>query len=124
MLGHGVLLYLWSPLPDSSLAGQEHGRTIPLAEITNRTANSCLPPSRAIETIGNHQQERRRRETGGNRHDPVDETSDDLRTPGLKRYITLARHFGGCHHRDWPFEQSRALHISDLGKFAARCARA
>jgi hypothetical protein len=28
-----VLLCLWSPLPDSSLAGQEHGRTIPLADI-------------------------------------------------------------------------------------------
>jgi hypothetical protein len=24
---------LWSPLPDSSLAGQEHGRTIPLGDI-------------------------------------------------------------------------------------------
>src|SRR5262249_33697927 len=32
-LGHGVLLCLWSPLPDSSLTGQEHGRTIPLADI-------------------------------------------------------------------------------------------
>jgi CheY-like chemotaxis protein len=32
-LGHGVLLCLWRPLPDSSLAGQEHGRTIPLADI-------------------------------------------------------------------------------------------
>src|SRR6516165_2728237 len=32
-LRHGVLLCLWSPLPDSSLAGQEHGRTIPLADI-------------------------------------------------------------------------------------------
>ena len=32
-LGHGVLLCLWSPLPDSSLAGQEHGRTIPLADM-------------------------------------------------------------------------------------------
>jgi len=32
----GVLLCLWSPLPDSSLAGQEHGRTIPLADM------SCL----------------------------------------------------------------------------------
>src|SRR6516225_5975969 len=36
-LGHGVLLCLWSPLPDSSLAGQVHGRTIPLADI-RRTA--------------------------------------------------------------------------------------
>src|ERR1700751_1093901 len=32
VLGHDVLLCLWSPLPDSSLAGQEHGRTIPLAD--------------------------------------------------------------------------------------------
>ena len=52
--------------------------------------------SGAIEMTGNHQQDRRRRETRGNRCDPVDETSDDLRTPGLKRCITLARHFGGC----------------------------
>jgi hypothetical protein len=28
-----VLLVLRSPLPDSSLAGQEHGRTIPLGDI-------------------------------------------------------------------------------------------
>jgi hypothetical protein len=35
-LGHGVFLCLWSPLPDSSLAGQEHGRTIPLADIARR----------------------------------------------------------------------------------------
>jgi hypothetical protein len=33
VLGHGVLLCLWSPLPDSSLAGQEHGRTIPLGDM-------------------------------------------------------------------------------------------
>jgi hypothetical protein len=33
VLGHGVLLCLRSPLPDSALAGQEHGRTIPLADI-------------------------------------------------------------------------------------------
>jgi hypothetical protein len=33
VLGHGMLLCLWSPLPDSTLAGQEHGRTIPLADI-------------------------------------------------------------------------------------------
>src|SRR3974377_1043985 len=32
-LGHGVLLCLWNPLPDSSLTGQEHGRNIPLADI-------------------------------------------------------------------------------------------
>ena len=34
-----VLLCLWSPLPDSSLAGQEHGRTIPLAEVVCCSAN-------------------------------------------------------------------------------------
>ena len=28
-----MLLCLWSPLPDSSLAGQQHGRTIPLADL-------------------------------------------------------------------------------------------
>ena len=33
VLGHGVLLCLCSPLPDLSLAGQEHGRTIPLSEV-------------------------------------------------------------------------------------------
>jgi hypothetical protein len=36
-----VLLCLWSPLPDSSLAGQEHGRTIPLGEFQRRQ-----PPQR------------------------------------------------------------------------------
>jgi hypothetical protein len=49
---------------------------------------------------------------------------DDLGTPGLKRCITLARYFGGCHHRHWPFEQSGALHIGDLGKFSGRWASA
>jgi hypothetical protein len=42
VLGHGVLLVLWSPLPDSSLAGQEHGRTIPLAEV-DAQSRSPLP---------------------------------------------------------------------------------
>ena len=28
-----MLLCLWSPLPDLSLVGQEHGRTIPLCDI-------------------------------------------------------------------------------------------
>ncbi|WP_167768299.1 hypothetical protein, partial [Bradyrhizobium sp. MOS001] len=50
-LGHGVLLVL-APLASLSLAGQEHGRTIPLAEIaveTNHcpqsigTSRSCVP---------------------------------------------------------------------------------
>jgi hypothetical protein len=58
---------------------------------------------------GNPQQDRRRHETRGNRRDPVHETRDNLRTPCLKRGITLARHFGGRHHRDWPLEQSDAL---------------
>src|SRR5215471_18560158 len=39
-LGHGVLLCLWSPLPDSSLAGQEHGQTIPLADIGRLQPNN------------------------------------------------------------------------------------
>jgi hypothetical protein len=30
-LGHGVLL-VWAPLARLSVAGQEHGRTIPLAD--------------------------------------------------------------------------------------------
>src|SRR5262249_39402611 len=45
-LGHGVLLCLWSPLPDSSLAGQEHGRTIPLADI--RPAQIFLTATRGF----------------------------------------------------------------------------
>ncbi|TFV47749.1 hypothetical protein E4K65_16105 [Bradyrhizobium niftali] len=35
-LGHGVLPVL-APLASLSLAGQEHGRTIPLADILSRT---------------------------------------------------------------------------------------
>ena len=60
--------------------------------------------SGAIETTGNPQQDRCRYETRGDRCDSVDETSNDLRTSGLKRCIALARHFGGGHHRHWPFE--------------------
>jgi hypothetical protein len=41
-----VLLCLWSPLPDSSLAGQEHGRTIPLGDIA-----AALQKNRAGPTI-------------------------------------------------------------------------
>ena len=93
------------------------------ADMGSCVTNSRLPASGAIETIGNHQQDCRRRETRGHRYDPVDRTRDDLRTPGLKRCITLARHFGGCHNRRRPFKYSSALHISDLGKFAGRCAR-
>jgi hypothetical protein len=33
-LGHGVLLVVGAPCQLSSLTGQEHGRTIPLADIT------------------------------------------------------------------------------------------
>src|SRR5215471_1307302 len=40
-LGHGVLLCLWSPLPDSSLAGQEHGQTIPLADMRSGILLRC-----------------------------------------------------------------------------------
>ena len=40
-LGHGALLCLWSPLPDSSLAGQEHGRTIPLGDIGGSKLLPC-----------------------------------------------------------------------------------
>ena len=32
--------FVWSPLPDSSLAGQEHGRTIPLADVAETLGNS------------------------------------------------------------------------------------
>jgi hypothetical protein len=39
---------------------------------------------------GNHQQDRRWRETRGNRGDPVDDTSNDLRASGLPR--------SGHHH--------------------------
>jgi hypothetical protein len=37
-----VLLCLWSPLPDSLLAGQEHGRTIPLTDIADATPAGFL----------------------------------------------------------------------------------
>ncbi len=33
IVGHGGAPCLWRPLPDSPLAGQEHGRTIPLPEV-------------------------------------------------------------------------------------------
>ena len=50
-----MLLVLWSPLPDSSLVGQEHGRTIPLADIDQPLIKSVpfddrpvmVPPGRA-----------------------------------------------------------------------------
>jgi hypothetical protein len=41
-----VLLCLWSPLPDSSLAGQEHGRTIPLVDIGLHTLSV---PNRPVQ---------------------------------------------------------------------------
>ncbi|MGO4514125.1 hypothetical protein AB4Z51_44990, partial [Bradyrhizobium sp. 2TAF36] len=43
-LGHGVLLVL-APLASLSLAGQEHGRTIPLADV------SCLVGRLSAQTI-------------------------------------------------------------------------
>jgi hypothetical protein len=36
IVGHGDAPCLWRPLPDSLLAGQEHGRTIPLADVGSR----------------------------------------------------------------------------------------
>src|SRR5688572_7911561 len=39
---HGVLL-VWAPLTSLSLAGQEHGRTIPLADIVKKTRSSHVP---------------------------------------------------------------------------------
>jgi hypothetical protein len=46
VLGHWRAPNLCSPLPDSSLAGQEHGRTIPLTDVRtllvhSRDACSC-----------------------------------------------------------------------------------
>ena len=38
---------LWSPLPDSSLAGQEHGRTIPLADVEQDATQSPRRRGRA-----------------------------------------------------------------------------
>ncbi|MGO4514085.1 hypothetical protein AB4Z51_44770, partial [Bradyrhizobium sp. 2TAF36] len=42
-LGHGVLLVL-APLASLSLAGQEHGRTIPLADFHRPDYTSKAPP--------------------------------------------------------------------------------
>ena len=47
--------------------------------------------SAAVEMTGNHQQDGRGREACGHGYDPVDKTSNDLRTLGLQRRITLAR---------------------------------
>src|ERR1700694_6353936 len=50
-LGHGVLLVLGAPCQLRSLAGQEHGRTIPLAVIgphlccSSKTASNPYPSS-------------------------------------------------------------------------------
>ena len=41
-LGHGVLLVFGAPCQLRLLAGQEHGRTIPLADIASRSATACL----------------------------------------------------------------------------------
>ncbi|WP_205124613.1 hypothetical protein, partial [Bradyrhizobium sp. MOS001] len=40
-LGHGVLLVL-APLASLSLAGQEHGRTIPLADLICSTSQNWI----------------------------------------------------------------------------------
>jgi hypothetical protein len=41
-LRHGVLLVFGAPCQHETLAGQEHGRTIPLADLDDRAAH-CLP---------------------------------------------------------------------------------
>ena len=41
-LGHGVLLVVGAPDHFNSLAGQEHGRTIPLADISQLNVNRML----------------------------------------------------------------------------------
>jgi hypothetical protein len=41
-LRHGVLLVFGAPCQLRLLAGQEHGRTIPLADIASRSATACL----------------------------------------------------------------------------------
>jgi len=46
LLGHGVLLFFGAPCQLKKLAGQEHGRTIPLGDIGRGThfAESLLIP--------------------------------------------------------------------------------
>jgi hypothetical protein len=46
-----MLLCLWSPLPDSSLAGQEHGRTIPLADIAQPLNDLFLEPRPTASSV-------------------------------------------------------------------------
>ena len=41
LLGHGVLLVLSAPCQLRLLAGQEHGRTIPLADISQHRMVQC-----------------------------------------------------------------------------------
>ena len=43
-LGHGMLLVFGAPCQLRLLAGQEHGRTIPLADIAGQASN-CVPNS-------------------------------------------------------------------------------
>ena len=44
-LGHGVLLVFGAPLPLYQLAGQEHGRTIPLTDLSLQEAVYFCPCS-------------------------------------------------------------------------------
>src|SRR5262245_49428757 len=73
VLGHGMLFCLWSPLPDSSLAGQEHGRDHPIS------GASGGPPS----SYGPVGQQLRNRSTMGWRHaythDPAGHMSNSTR---------------------------------------------
>src|SRR6516162_9003696 len=48
-LRHGVLL-VWLPLASLSLAGKEHGRTIPLTDIAIETAFFCTTTFLSAET--------------------------------------------------------------------------
>ena len=53
-VGHGVLLVFGAPCQLGSLAGQEHGRTIPLADLARfavrgaGAATYCWPPVRKV----------------------------------------------------------------------------
>ncbi|QHP68120.1 hypothetical protein EI171_13165 [Bradyrhizobium sp. LCT2] len=49
-LGHGVLLVL-APLASLSLAGQEHGRTIPLAEVPGKACFHREQPRRTARAL-------------------------------------------------------------------------
>jgi hypothetical protein len=48
---HGVLL-VWAPLTSLALAGQEHGRTIPLADMPPRVGGNFIVAERRETHIG------------------------------------------------------------------------